>query len=296
MALPRSLFTPAFRYQHLNWFFVVLVGIMVFVATFATAANVTLSAITLTWDKSAQTHLTVEIPAVEDEASVPQADRVKQTLDILHAIPGLSSATLLPDSETTRLLKPWISQPEVLKAMALPSLIDIERNPGSPVTAADIQTKLKNVAEDIHVDDHASWLQDMNNLVRGLSLMAGLMIILTAFTLVIAVSLICRAIMATERETLSLLHMIGADDMTIARNFQTHARNLASRASWIGFLLAALFAGVLLFCLRHFTNAAFEPMHWVILAIAVLLVPLTAIWMSASAARVSALKILRTMP
>jgi cell division transport system permease protein len=297
MALPRSLFFPAFRYQRLSWFFVALVGIMVYVATFATAAEATLSAMTLTWNIGAANKLTVEVPAVEDEATQSQAERIRQTLDILHAIPDVVSAISMPDEEAARLLKPWINQPEVLKAIALPTLIDVERKQGSSLSATTIQDKLKPVAEDIRVDDHASWLADMKHLVNGLAIMAGLMIILTAFTLIIAVSLVCRAIMATERETISLLHIIGAEDDVIAKNFQLHAQHLAVKAAWSGFALALVSVGILLFFLRRFADPSMlQPLHWAGLGLSVLIVPLAAIWMAALSARMSALKLLRAMP
>lgn len=297
MALPRSLFAPSFRYQHLSWFFVALVGIMVYVATFATATEATLSAITMTWNIGAQSRLTVEIPATEDEATQSQADRVKQALDILHAMPGLKQVTPLPDDEAAKLLKPWINQPELLKAIALPTLIDVERKSDSDVNAAIIQEKLKPVADDIRVDDHASWLADIKHLVNGLAVMAGLMIILTAITLIIAISLICRAIMATERETISLLHIIGAEDDVIAKNFQFHAQRLAGRAAWASFALALLSVAVLLFFLRRFADLTLlQPLHWAGLGLSILIVPLAAIAIAAFSARLSALKLLRAMP
>jgi cell division transport system permease protein len=297
MALPKALFSPAFRYQHLSWFFVALVGIMVYVATFATATEATLSTITLTWDMAAQSRLTIEIPAAEDESTTPQAERIKQTLDILHALPGITSVNPLPEGEAATLLKPWISSSELLNAIALPTLIDVERSRYSALSASDIQDKLKVVGTDIRVDDHASWLADMKHLVNGLATIAGLMILLTAVTLIMAVSLICRAIMATERETISLLHIIGADDDVIARNFQLHARHLAVKAAWAGFALAITTVSILLFFLRRFIDPALlQPMHWVVLTLSVLFVPLVAIWMAAFSARLSALKILQAMP
>lgn len=297
MALPYSLFSPAFRYQHLRWFFVALVGIMVYVATFATAAEATLSAITLTWDMSAQSRLTVEIPAVSDEATMSQDERMHQTLALLRPMPDILSVTPLPEDEAARLLKPWINQPELLKSLTLPLLIDVERKPGSNLSAAAIQDKLKTVGDDIHVDDHAAWLKDMEHLVHGLAFMAGLIILLTALTLIMAVSLICRAIMATERETISLLHTIGAEDEVIAKNFQSHAQHLAGRAAWVGFGLALISAGILLFFLRHFADASLlQPLHWFGLAVSILIVPLAAIWMAALSARLSALKLLQVMP
>src|SRR5271154_7021430 len=117
MPLPRHVFAPAFRHRRLGWFFALLVGIMVYLASFATAAEATLSMMTVTWDRDMESRLTVEIPAVDDEASTPQPERVAQVLAVLRAMPGVERATPLSEDETARLLKPWIKQPELLKEL-----------------------------------------------------------------------------------------------------------------------------------------------------------------------------------
>ncbi|HEU0117059.1 MAG TPA: FtsX-like permease family protein [Alphaproteobacteria bacterium] len=297
MALPRHIFAPAFRHQKLSVFFAGLVCIVVYVATFATAAEATLSALTMTWDKGVEARMTVEIPHAGDEASQAQSDKVQQAVALLRAMPELATVTPVPDEETIALLKPWIDNPEVLKAIPVPSLIDITRKEGVSLTPADVLAKLKPVAEDARVDEHAAWLSDAQHLVRGLSIMAFLMIGLTAVTLVIAVSLVCRAIMATEKDTITLLHTMGAEDRDIARHFQFHARRLAAPAAWLGFGLALLSSAILLFFLRHIASAAsLQPMHWLVLAVMTLLVPVLAVWIAAFSARLSTLKLLHALP
>ena len=52
------------------------------------------------------------------------------------------------------LLQPWISDPELLKKLPLPTLIDIERRADSNLTAAGLEEKLRTVVSDARVDDH----------------------------------------------------------------------------------------------------------------------------------------------
>ena len=297
MALPSHIFTPAFRHRRLGWFFAALVGIMVYLATFATATEAALSIITFTWDKGMESRLTVEIPAVDDESSVAQPERVRQVLAVLHAMPDVANAVAVPDDETLRLLKPWIGQPELLRQLPVPTLVDVERKSGGDLTAEDIQSRLKGIASDVRVDDHAAWLEDLANLVRGLSIMAGLIVLLTGVTLVITVSLLCRAVMATEHEAISLLHVMGAADEDIARHFQTHARRIAEMASFSGFILGLGSAGLLLSLLRRFVDlSAPPPAHWFALGLTVLAVPLAATAIAAFSARLSVMRSLHGMP
>ena len=297
MSIPTKLFAPSFRHQKLGWFLAIMVGIMVYVATFAMSAEATLSAITFTWDRGMQSRMTIEIPATDDESSTPQTDRVAQVMNVLHAMPQVAVALPLPDDEAIRLLKPWINQPELLKALPVPILIDVERREDSTLSAEDLRQQLKSIVKDIRVDDHTSWLSDLNHLVRGLTVIAGLVILLTGITLVIAVSLICHAIMATEQDTMSLLHVLGASDSDIAHHFQKHTQRLSTPASLAGFGLAMISTALLLFFLRHLADPSMlEWSHWMVLGLMTLLVPVLAIFIATTAARVSVLKLLNSMP
>jgi cell division transport system permease protein len=152
------LFAPAFRHQKLGWLFAGIVAIMVYIATFAMAAEASLSSISLSRNQGVADRLTVEIPAVGDEATTPQDERVKQAVAVLRAVPGVVEVRPVPEEETERLLQPWISDPDMLKKLPLPALIDVGRRAGSPVTAEMLQEKLANVVSDARVDDHAAWL------------------------------------------------------------------------------------------------------------------------------------------
>jgi cell division transport system permease protein len=296
MASP-LLFAPSFRHQKLGWLFVAVVVIMVYIATFAMAAEAALSSITLSRNEGLANHLTVEIPAVEDETSIPQADRVKQAVAVLQATPDVTEVRAVPEEETMRLLQPWISQPELLKKLPLPALIDIERRHGSSLTASALEDRLRATVSDARVDDHAAWLADLAHLVGSLSALAAFMIALTGLALMIAIGLICRAVMATERDTVELLHVMGAADGNIARHFQSHAWRLAWPAALAGFLLAVLNLALLLFFIRHVVDlSSLQITRWTELTALVVIVPLAAVAAASFSARFSVLRLLRSFP
>ena len=240
--------------------------------------------------------MTVEIPAIGDEAAVTQADRVKQAVAILRAMPGITHISVLPDDEAAKLLQPWISDADLLKALPVPTLIDIDREAESKLTADDVRQQIKTTLHDVRVDDHAAWLADLAHFVHGIAGFGILMIALAGLTLVLAVSLVCRTIMATESETIALLHVMGADDDDIARHFERHAQRLSLPAALIGFALALISAGILMYFMRHFASPALlQHVHWLVLAGAVLAVPFCAIGISGKSARFSVLNYLRSL-
>ncbi len=295
MASP-LLFAPAFRHQKMSWLFVLIVAIMVYIATFAMAAEAALTSLSLSRNEGLADHLTVEIPAVEDEASTSQPERIKQAIALLQATPGVKDVRALPEEETERLMSPWISDSELLKKLPLPALIDVERSDKS-VTAAMLEDRVHPAVSDVRADDHAEWLADLAHLVGSLAALAGLMIALTGLGLVIAIGLICRAVMATERDTIELLHVMGAPDGNIARHFQFHARRLAKPAAIAGFVLAVLSLVLLLFSIRHVVDiASLQWLRWAGLAMLMITVPAAAVIAASLSARFSVLRLLQSFP
>ncbi|MBV8061423.1 MAG: hypothetical protein JO126_00395 [Alphaproteobacteria bacterium] len=297
MALPHKLFIHSFRKRRLGWFFAALVLMMVYLATFVTAAEVTLSAVTLSWDSGVQSRLTVEIPAIEDESATPQTERAQQALAILHAMPSVAHVSMVSEQETLGLIKPWINQPDLLKALPVPILIDIERKAGATLTAEDVRQALKSALHDVRVDDHANWLSDLGSFVNGLTLLGLFLILLTALTLMICITLLCRSVMATERATIDLLHFLGADDRDIAAHFQRLTISLSWLPALTGFGGAVVSAMGLLYYIRNFADTALlSTSHWAYIGATVLAVPLTAVVIASYAARLSVLSTLRSAP
>jgi cell division transport system permease protein len=234
---------------------------------------------------------------LDDEAAIPQAERIKQEVSVLKATPDIIDVRPVPEEETTKLLEPWISEPDLLKKLPLPALIDIERRDGSNVTASELEDRLRATINDARVDDHAAWLADIAHLVGSLSVMAIFMIVLTGGALMISIALICRAVMATERDTVELLHIMGAPDRNIASHFQNHAWRLAWPAALAGFGLAVFSLALLLFFIRHVADlSGMQFARWLELALLVIAVPMAAVLAASFSAKISVVRLLRSLP
>lgn len=285
---------PAFRQRGLRNLFAALVASVVYIATLAITAEGALTGIILSWDQGMQNRLTVEIPAVDDESSVSQEERVRQALTILRGDPAVASAEKINDDEVARLLKPWINDAELLKKLPVPALIAVAKKPGGALAAAALEDRLKHSIADARVDDHGAWLADFSRFIRTLAVLAGLLVVLTALTLILAVALLCRTVMAAEKDTISLLHVMGADDEAIARHFGHHARQLSWPAALAGFFFAAATLGAMAFFLKEAVDpAALPAAQWVGMALLALLIPFAATLAAGNTARRAALGLLR---
>ncbi|MDD3371629.1 MAG: hypothetical protein PHE27_07390, partial [Alphaproteobacteria bacterium] len=122
-------------------------------------------------------------------------------------------------------------------------------------------------------------------------------VFLTAVALVIAVNLICKTIIATEHETISLLHVIGAEDLDIARHFQMHTAHIVMRSAATGFAVALIVISTLLYSTQHIADlSALTWEHWISVGLASLLVPVCATIIASIAARLSVLRLIKMFP
>ncbi|MDD3029093.1 MAG: hypothetical protein PHS57_02260 [Alphaproteobacteria bacterium] len=297
MSLPRHLFSSAFRHHHLGRSFAVIVGIMVFIATFATVAEVLLVTTSYIWGRSVETRLTVEIPDLGDEASLSQAERLAQALAVLKALPNVKSVTPLQTDDVEKLLSPWFNKPEVLHTLPLPALIDVEQKANGRLNVHQVEDALRAVIPDAKVNDHGTWTQDIWRLVHGLAVLGGATILLTGLTLVIAVSLICRAVIAAEYETIALLHLMGAEQTDIAQHFQKLATDIALRAAAIGFALALGVTLLLFSSAKGFADfSSLQWFHWFGVGLIAFAVPLCATAIASLAARYSVMRQIQSFP
>ena len=98
------------------------------------------------------------------------------------------------------------------------------------------------------VDDHQRWVGGLVSLTRSVDLIAGLVVLLVGLAAVITVVFVTRTGLAIHRQVIELLHLIGAQDSYIARQFQTHAMKLGFKGGILGFAaaLATIYAAGLL--------------------------------------------------
>jgi cell division transport system permease protein len=222
---------PASRY--LPW----TVGLLVFLATLALAVTLVLSAASDLWRQSLSGTLTVQIPPPVD-GSDGEA-RVDAALELLRQTPGISSAVRLSDEQIATLLEPWLGrQPESID-LPMPALIDVSVETGSVVDVGALSVRLTQVAPGASIDDHAAWLRrlsDFASVAVAVSLVVIGVILASAVSTVIFTT---RTGLAIHRDIIELLHLIGAHDAYVARQFQSYAMRLSIFGALIGFTLAA---------------------------------------------------------
>ena len=274
---------PASRY--LPW----TVGLLVFLATLAFAAGMFLSSAGDTWRQSLSGALTIQIPAAlsaNTSAAAAEEHRaqVSAAAELLRATPGIVSARRIPDAEIAAMLEPWLGKQVLGLDLPMPELIDAVVASDAGIDLSALSTRLAEVAPGALVDDHAVWLRRLTDFAGVAETVSFAVMIVILISAVATVIFTTRTGLAIHSDVVEVLHLIGAQDSYVARQFQVHTLRLATIGAVAGFafgagvvFLAQIYGGRLSGGLL--SDLALGPLQWALLfvlpVVAILLVVVT---------------------
>jgi len=268
-----------------------LIAFMVFLACLALAAVLVVERAIQRWDRGLSGQLTVQIPAGKDPAQ--SEARLEAVLAVLTATPGVRGVTVMGPEEVRRLLQPWLGGGAELDELPLPALLAVSVDPASPPDLEALNRRLAEAVPGSFADDHRRWLDDLLALAGSVELAAIAVMLLVGLAAVITVVFVTRTGLEIHRQVIELLHVMGAQDRYIAREFQRHSLQLGLRGGLFGFALAAGTLALLAWLARGsgaalLPDLSLTPLDWALLALLPLAAAATAMW----TARLTVLKTL----
>jgi cell division transport system permease protein len=214
-----------------------VIAAMVYLTALAIAGSFGLHSAAQSWTSGLAQTLTVQIPVADSE------DQKRQTvavLDALRGTVGVVSARSLEAAELDALLEPWLGKGNVSDDLPIPALIDVQLDKNAMPDRASLEASLRAVAPAARVDDQQQWLGKLSNLTRSFEWTANLIVVLVAFATMAIVAFGTRAGLANHHPTISILHLMGAEDGLIAKEFQRRFLMQGLQGGLVGVLLAGI--------------------------------------------------------
>ncbi|MCH8000414.1 MAG: hypothetical protein IIA34_01980 [Proteobacteria bacterium] len=277
-----------------------LVALMVYLAALALVCAMVMNKMVERWDTGLSGSITVQIPPKQGdptEAGAAADASLDAVIEILLATPGVISAEVLEPDEIVRLLEPWLGAGASYGDLPLPELIAVGIDRSAAPDFEELSRRLAQAAPGTILDDHQSWLGQLLDLARTIELVAALVVILVGASAVTMVVFATRMGLAIHGRVIELLHLIGAQDSYVAREFEMHSLKLALRGGVFGLALAVITV-VLVERLFERMEAALlpdlslVPGEWALLA----LLPLVVAGIAMLTARLTVLGTLGRMP
>ena len=220
-------------------FLVWIMAVMIYLAIVALAGSMVLAGMAGRWESGLTGRLTVQIAPLPDASVAPLAQRTEVTLALLRSTPGVTRAEPVGASAAHKLLEPWLGN-ALLDDLPLPALIDVEVGAGAGLDVPALAERLAGAVPGARLDNHAAWLADLRILAHTAQLVALAVVLLVGGASVASVVFAVRTGLAIHSPVVELLHIMGATDAYVARQFQTHVAGLALRGGVVGLGLGAL--------------------------------------------------------
>lgn len=281
---------PATRF--LAW----ITALTVYLGALALAAALVVSDMAQRWDRGLAGGLTVQVTPLFGPGAAPVPERVETALAILRGTPGVTRAEPLSAEATARLVEPWLGGGAAADPfLPMPAVIDVATDGTTDVPA--LAGRLNAAVPGATLDDHDAWLANLRTFARTVEMAVFGILAMIAAAGVLSVVFAVRAGLAIHRHVVELLHLMGATDRYVARQFERHVLGLSLGGGIAGLGLAAATLMAVLKASEGLRatllpDFALQPWQWGALA----LVPLAAALLAVLTARWTVLRTLGSMP
>jgi cell division transport system permease protein len=227
---------------------VIVIAIMTFLAALAAGAALMVADASADWRTEVAREVSVQVrslPGRDIEADVEAA------AGLARATPGVLNVRVYTRAESEALLAPWLGEGLDLSELPTPRMIVVTLDADKRANLAKLKNDLAAKAPAATLDDHRLWLERLGAMANTVVAVAALIFALIVAVMAIAVASATRAAVATNREIVEVLHLVGASDDFIAREFERRFLALGLRGAAIGGGAAAAFFALAGFLARR---------------------------------------------
>lgn len=214
-----------------------VIGIMMLLTVLATATGLAIGGASRALGSAIAGKVTVQLPEANAAARNGQTRAIVAELKQMSVVRAVES---IDEAELAKLLDPWLGDVAGDKELPMPALIDVELDRADDRSLAEVRKMVADIAPKARVDSHASWLAPLAGLMAALKWVAVGLVALMALATAAVVVLAVRSSLDTHKETIAIMHLMGANDEQIARLFQRRIALDALLGSVGGFALAMI--------------------------------------------------------
>ncbi|MFZ4540649.1 MAG: cell division protein FtsX [Rickettsiales bacterium] len=215
--------------------------------------------------------LQVEVPRVK----AADEGYMRNVTDTLKGTSGVEAVTIINQSQMESLLKPWLGDDFSLADLPVPVIIDVKtavKDNATIVNLGALRSLLSKLDTNIRLEDRGPWV---GNMVKAMALLQGVVLIVAVLLILCVLGmiiLVARTNLRLHFKTVSLLHMFGATDDYILRQFQWNNAWLTARGALAGVTFAAfIFVTAVILSARWdspvIPHITISPMHVVMFII-----------------------------
>ena len=214
---------------------VVVIAIMTFLACLTAGAALLVAHASQAWRSDVLREATIQVkPGAGDDID----SLVAKAVAIASKAPEVESARAYSKVESEKLLEPWLGVELDLSQLPVPRVIVVRLRGQRPEDLTTLRSALASAVPQADLDDHRIWATRLGAMADAIVVLAAALFMLMIVAMSTAIGFATRGAVAGNREIVEVLHLVGASNGFIAKEFQGHFRRLGLRGAMIGGLAA----------------------------------------------------------
>jgi cell division transport system permease protein len=214
---------------------VVVIAIMTFLACLTAGAALLVAHASQAWRSDVLREATIQVkPSAGDNIE----SLVAKAVAVASKAPEVDSARAYSKAESEKLLEPWLGPGLDLSQLPVPRVIVVRLRGQGPEDLATLRSALASAVPQADLDDHRIWAARLGAMADAVVVLAAALFVLMIVAMSTAIGFATRGAVAANREVVEVLHLVGASNGFIAKEFQGHFRRLGLRGAMIGGLAA----------------------------------------------------------
>src|ERR1700722_13702664 len=202
---------------------VVVIAIMTFLACLTAGAALLVAHASQGWRSDVLREAPIQVtPGAGDDIE----SLVAKAVAIASQSPEVESAHAYSKAESEKLLEPWLGAGFDLNHLPVPRVVVVRLRDQRPEDLATLRSALASAVPQAELDDHRIWATRLGAMADAVVILAAAIFVLMIVAMGTPIGFPPRGAVAANREVVEVLHLVGASNTFIAKEFQAHFRRL----------------------------------------------------------------------
>lgn len=223
-------------------FMYVLSSIYMYLFIIVLAIVMSINTMVKSWEKDILGSITIQVSPIEDENKKIDADKTQEQLNkvlqFVENAEGVKSVHVIDDETVERLMTPWLGNKVDVNTLPIPQLLDVQLKENAEINYDEMTRGLHKVTSNASIDNHRLWLNRLLKFAGSLKTLALSVLFMVIGICAFSIYYSTRTSLGINLNSIEILHIIGAQDDYIAKQYAKSYAKIGFFSGVIGLIFA----------------------------------------------------------
>lgn len=262
--------------EETSLFMYVLSSIYMYLFVIVLALVMVINSMVTNWEKDILGAITIQIIPIEDEHKKIDTDKTEEQLNkvlqFVENAKGVKSVNVIDNKTVEKLMTPWLGNKVDISSLPIPQLLDVQLQEDTEINYDEMTQGLHKITNNASIDNHRLWLNRLLKFAGSLKSLALCILIMVTGICAFSIYYSARTSLGINLNFIEILHIIGAKDDYIAKQY---AKSYAKIGFFSG-VIGLIFAIPSIYLVSKYgistgsgllNSASLSTLHWLIVMI-----------------------------